>query len=251
MRSRWPGRESPGQHVILFTREQLEKKSQPVLRDCGLNLQAALGFTNVMPRHAHTLIEFVLEMQEEALKKKDRPPQRPPPHEPHPDKLYLWWREDMKQCGTYEKVVGHLHNGFPVWRHAHNDRYGQKFPFVMYIGREGRWRICDEELNPDLPEFSTPIDEVSNGKVMMKQPIPKKLWSALAAEVTMRDDDDPVSPADVKYWVTTRGRGLNENPLDRRAGFDWVSNAAVKVMREFKKPFGGTNFYTQAINQRS
>ena len=51
--------------------------------------------------------------------------------------------------------------------------------------------------------------------------------------------------------VTTRGRGLNENPLDRRAGFDWVSNAAVKVMREFKKPFGGTNFYTQAINQRS
>ena len=34
-------REVNGQHVILFTREQLEKKSQPVLRDCGLNLQVA------------------------------------------------------------------------------------------------------------------------------------------------------------------------------------------------------------------
>ena len=37
-----------------------------------------------------------------------------------------------------------------------------------------------------------------------------------------------VSPAR-RYWISTRTRGLNESPFDRKAGFDWVANGAVKV----------------------
>jgi hypothetical protein len=121
----------------------------------------------------------------------------------------------------------------------------------MYIGSDDRWRIVDEELNPDLPDFHTPVCEVMNGKVMMTHPIPKSLETALAAEVTMREDDDPVAPCDVKYWITTRSRGVAEDPFARNAGYDWVSNKAVNVVREYQKPFGGDNQYRQAINLRS
>lgn len=240
-----------GQHVILYTREQLDKKAQPALRTAGLNLAAALNMNAVMPRHSHTLIEFIMEMQGIALKQKDPVKKIVREYELQPRKLYLGWRKDCPQTGTYEKVEGRLHSGLPVWKHVYNEHYGRAFPFVMYMGKDDRWRIVDEDLNPELPDFLTPVFEVSSGKVMMMQPVKKSLETALAAEGTMRQDDDPVCPADVKFWITTRTRGINESPFDRKAGYDWVSNRAVEVTRDYKKPFGSDEHYRMAINQRS
>jgi hypothetical protein len=239
-----------GKPVHLFTREQLEKKSQPILRDCGLNLQAALDIKAVVPRHSHALVEFVLEMQEQALRKKDPHKRHHPAVDLHPEKLYLSWREDLPQTGTYQKVEGLENNNFPVWRHAYNEHHGRSFPFVMYMCDDGRWRIVDESLNPGFPEFQTPVNEVSSGKVMMTHPVKESLETALAAEITMREDNDPMCPADVKYWITTRTRGMNESPFRRKAGFDWCCNKAITVTREYIKPFGGDGHFRQAINQR-